>query len=132
MRTSGKSKAVVPKSDGYFGKSPSWTFCRHDKEKWVFLPDAVFEHLLRFETMTWNEIMQASGGKSQGHGTNSHFVYAENLCREAQKRLDELKIYDDQIFSLRLSGLERLWGIIDDGVFHVVWHDKKHEVCPMS
>ena len=81
-----------------------------------------------FEGQTWTEIMSASGGKRTG--TNSHFIPVAHLIKEAQKRAEELKIDDYEFFSLRLDAKKRLWGIIDGGVFQIIWYDPNHEICP--
>lgn len=129
----------IPKSTedalSYLNKRPSWRFSRCDMEheKWsVFqdgvLRDDIIEKLKSYEGMTWGEIQQASGGKAEGNGNNSHFENVSDFIKEAQKRIDELKLYEDQLFSLRLKGKPRLYGIIDNGVFDVIWYDKEHEI----
>lgn len=36
----------------------------------------------------------------------------------------------DEMFRFRLGNLERLWGVIRDGVFYAIWWDPNHQVCP--
>jgi len=36
----------------------------------------------------------------------------------------------EDLFSLRLTGKKRLWGIRDRHVFKVFWWDPEHGVCP--
>ena len=66
-----------------------------------------------FEAMTWNQIFVEA--KKQNHSVN-----IDLLSKKAQKRLKEINLIDiDQLWSLRLSGKERVWGILDRGVFNL-------------
>jgi len=117
----------------------SWQFSRIDKdhERWGWSKleaQACWEmftsgHLANIETMTWREIKSASGGKA--NGTNSHSIPVDQLSKEAQARLTELKLDDqDSIFSMRLTGTLRIFGFQAGSAFKVLWHDPNHEVCP--
>lgn len=62
----------------------------------------------------------------------NHGVQLYKLCGEAQRRLRELG-YDAQIeelYTLRLAGRERIWGIRECNVFSLLWWDPNHQVCP--
>ena len=77
-----------------------------------------------FESMTWN-------GLSAGYKPRGKEIPKEHTCDEAQKRLQEIAQEDiDSLWSLRLEGAHRLWGIRDGGVYHMIWWDPDHEVCP--
>lgn len=117
----------------------SWQFSRIDKdhERWGWSKleaQACWEmftsgQLLNIETMTWQDIKSASGGRT--NGTNSHSIPVDQLSKEAQARLTELKLDDqDAIFSLRLTGTLRIFGFQAGSAFKVLWHDPDHEVCP--
>jgi hypothetical protein len=82
--------------------------------------------LAQFETMTWAEINHPN--------TGCHPIKIKDLCSEAQKRLTELKVirFEEELFSLRLSGKERLWGIRERHFFKILWWDPRHEVYPVS
>lgn len=81
----------------------------------------VMSHLRDFESMTWAEIERAG----------SHFVATPDLIRKAQGRLVEIGQDDvDSLFSLRVGGRGRIWGIRDEHVLRVLWWDPRHEVCP--
>lgn len=116
---------------------PVWSFKRMDKE-WMAPHDyfssnyasGFIKTLHDLEHMSWGEIIQTYGGKKRG--TNSHFIPVCDLCTGAQKRLRELQIEEDSIFSLRLQGKHRLFGLIDNGIFNIIWYDHNHAVCPMS
>jgi hypothetical protein len=84
----------------------------------------VREKLAHFETMTWNEILVT--GKKRNHS-----VAISQLCTQAQRRLRDSGQEDlDELVSLRLSGPERVWGILREGVLAVIWWDPDHKVCP--
>ncbi|MDR1438885.1 MAG: hypothetical protein LBJ10_02375 [Clostridiales bacterium] len=122
--------AESPRSQ--FGEAPRWAFRLCDKEKWSLcalgIPAGLLEKLASLEGQTWAEIMAASGGKSRG--TNSHFIGVCDIIPEAQERLRQMRIVEDQLFSLRLTSMGRLWGKLEGGVLHIIWHDARHEICP--
>ena len=65
----------------------------------------VHERLKNFETMTWTAIQQA----------DSHSVPCTDIIKEAQARLVEIQQDDiDDLFSLRVQGRLRVWGIRDE------------------
>lgn len=77
--------------------------------------------LKAFERSTWPEIERAG----------SHFIEVSAIIRDAQRRLEALKLDDtSDLFSLRLSGTERLWGLRSNDVFSLLWWDPDHQVCP--
>lgn len=116
----------------------AWQFHRRDHDHgtwgWNQLDDGQFlrlvnEHLSSFETMTWAELAKAAGGRRAGN--NHHFIAVADCCKDAQKRLTELKLDDfDELFSLRLTGKWRLFGIRDGRVLRLIWCDQDHTVCP--
>lgn len=76
--------------------------------------------LSAIESLTWSELA------SQG----SHAVPVADLCKDARTRLSDIQQDDlDDLYSLRLSGKERIWGIRDRHVLKVIWWDPNHEVC---
>ncbi len=81
----------------------------------------VVKKLGQFESMTWFQI-DAAG---------SHPIEVYKLIKVARDRLEELKLDDfDELYSLRLTGTQRLWGIRDRNVFRALWWDPEHEICP--
>ena len=83
------------------------------------------QKLRAFETMTLDAIWIKA--KKQNHGVQLH-----KLSLVAQKRIKVLG-YDadlEQIYSLRLSNKERIWGIRECNVFQLLWWDPQHQVCP--
>lgn len=92
-------------------------------------PNVVFPHLKNFETMTWNEILQAKHGKDGK--SNSHFVPVSKLLKEARDRFDRMQISDvDEIFSLRLKGETRIYGLRYGNVLDILWVDNHNEIYP--
>lgn len=84
----------------------------------------IINKLSAFEKLTWKEILVE---RNQGH----HRVAVSKLIREAQERLREVRQDDiDELVSLRLSGRERVWGILEGGVLRILWWDAEHQICP--
>jgi hypothetical protein len=82
----------------------------------------VLEKMKSFESMTWEQIDGPTG---------SHGVEVGQLSRTAQQRLIQIRQDDvDQLFSLRITGRRRVWGIMDEHVFRVLWWDPEHQICP--
>jgi hypothetical protein len=80
--------------------------------------------LSELEKLTWNEILV------QNKYWN-HTIQVGDLCSEAQERLLDLRLDDyDEIVSLRLSNLERIWGLRIDGAMTLLWWDPDHSICP--
>lgn len=114
-----------------------WSFanCQWEHKGWEDCTDLKYfaEHILsklqNFETQKWQEILDSSGGKSEGHGNNNHFITGDKLPR-AEKiifiKLGYMEKYE-KIFSLRLSAKERLIGVVDLNIFYVLWYDAKHK-----
>jgi hypothetical protein len=73
------------------------------------------------QKLTW-QILRENG---------SHLVQVGDLCSKAQKRLFDLSKDDcDELFSLRVTGKQRIWGIKDGSILWLLWWDPNHEVCP--
>jgi hypothetical protein len=114
----------------YSGTLPLWAFRIVDLGGpwcWTNMDGSVLgevlERLKQFESMTWLEIER---------GTGSHFVEDHSkLCKQARDRLVEIEQDDTEtLFSLRLAGRRRIWGIRDRGVLRFLWWDPEHEVYP--
>lgn len=81
------------------------------------------EKLAHFETMTWSEIL-VSGKK------RNHSIKVSAITPEARRRLETKSLGLDEVVSLRLSGAERVFGYLDNGVLVLLWWDPDHEICP--
>lgn len=120
-------KIQLPNSDL---EKPAWQFHEIDWDGpwgWHLLEANKWQEILtklgHFETRTWADI------KSDG---NNHAVEIQNSPNpNVLKRLTEIHQDDiDELFSLRLSGKERLWGILDNHILKILWWDANHEVWP--
>lgn len=114
---------------GYNTTPVSWRLGAMDKGgtwscmgiKADLLWDLIHARLRNFETMTIQEII--AGG--------SHSVPVSSMIPEAQARLKEIKLgLQEELFSLRLQGEERVWAIQDHTVLKILWWDPNHQVCP--
>lgn len=77
--------------------------------------------LKNFESIPWTEL----------HKTGSHSIPVDSIVKAAKDRLTELNMDDiDELYSLRMQGQPRLWGIKRGHIFSVLWWDPLHEVCP--
>ncbi|MCP3388895.1 hypothetical protein NLM27_08925 [Bradyrhizobium sp. CCGB12] len=86
------------------------------------LARAVIPKLHDYESMTWAEIDGPSG---------SHSVDLDQLCKEARDRLSSLKMtHVEVLFSVRMTGPTRVWGVKDVAILRVLWWDPDHQVCP--
>lgn len=84
---------------------------------------AILAKLAQVETMTWAELLS----------TGSHPISVTDISRAARQHLGELGLEEvEELFSLRLSGRERVWGIRDRHRFKVLWYDPDHTVYPVE
>ena len=114
-----------------------WTLknCFWQHEGWKDCKDLAFfaEHIIsklqEYEKQTWQEILNASGGKSEGHGNNNHFINAVELPRNEKREFIKFGYMEkyEKVFSLRLTGQERLIGVVDLNIFNVLWYDSSHK-----
>lgn len=125
--------------DSFYDKYPNWRFSKRDKshDRWGInvgeFDKILVEKLESFETMTWQEILSSTAGRK--NNTRNHFIECDNLTNEAQKQLKKIKLYEKaegSFCSLALTGEIRLWGILIDGIFEIVWLDNNHEVYKVS
>jgi hypothetical protein len=95
----------------------------------------VAEKLEGFQSMTWAEILRATGSVS--YGNNNHHIDFDKLSSAAQTRLNDLQREDiDTVFSFHLRGKLRVYGIRDRKHCRILWldpwHDAARGVCPSS
>lgn len=112
-------------------RRPVWRFAKADMGGDWPLHNAskqelglLIEKLGQFETMKIGSIF-APGAE---HGKR----YAIELLPAApRKRLEELEHDDEtELVRLRLGGRERLYGILRENIFHILWWDPDHAVLP--
>lgn len=110
----------------------SWQFSKadvqHDKWGWHLLDHEAFVQMFLtgslpgIESQTWAELK---------NGKQHHSIEVAKLCRDAQRRLEDLKLDDqDEVFSLRLTGQHRIFGIREGAALKILWNDPNHEICP--
>jgi hypothetical protein len=91
----------------------------------------IIAFLAEMERLTWHEIRSQLTGGNRRRGAKHKFIPVSSLCALAQARLVELTPDDfEEMFRFRLGNMERLWGVILDGVFYPVRWDPGHQVCP--
>ncbi len=111
---------------GAIDSDGEWGWQRIGRIRWE---SEILPKLRNFETMTWSEIERQSGGKTRG--TNHHPIPVSDLIPEAQRRLQELQLDDiDELFSLRLTGKARIFGIRRGRAMKILWFDFDHRICP--
>lgn len=142
MQAMGKQPKSIGKQDNktpisasrelpFITETPLWSFKKLDDTycKWQIKDDDVLKSLKSFEGLTWAQIMADPGSKKPGHGSKNHYVEVSELAREAQKRLTDLNLgSEDMLFSLRLGSKRRLYGILQNRWFEIIWYDTKHEI----
>lgn len=125
-----RSLVPIPAQDDF----PAWQFRHLDGQGewcWTKLTSVdipvVLSRLREYETMTWGEIFN-------NDATGTHEVPIGQLCRDAQKRLTDLKLDDlDVICSIRITAKARVWGFRrGERVCHLLWWDPDHTVYPVE
>ncbi len=102
-----------------------WEDCKNLRQ----FSENILSKLQNLESQKWQEILDSSGGKAEGHGNNNHFITGDKLPKEEKTifiRLGYMARYE-KVFSLRLSARERLIGFVDLNVFNILWYDAKHK-----
>lgn len=95
--------------------------------------EKIYPKLKDLESNTWDEIRLQSHKSKGKMKSNNHPVQVGNLCEKARKRLIELKLDDnDELYSLRLEGTIRIYGIRKENYLDIIWVDLNHEVYPVS
>jgi hypothetical protein len=110
-------------------RHPTWRLSLLDMEhsdgwSWEITPPVEMEQL------TWREVRAQQTGGNWRRGAKHKYIPVNNLCPIARERIIALKLDDfDELFRFRLGNLERLWGVVRDGVFYPIWWDPEHRVC---
>jgi hypothetical protein len=81
----------------------------------------VVAHLSSLETMTWNDIVVTAR-------KHNHYCDVAELSKPARDIIDNDWRGADQVLSIRLNNLKRIWGVVDEGVLYVLWWDPEHQV----
>ena len=110
-------------TDCDIGADCGWSFYKERLSEKFW--DVIFPKLREFETMTWGDILIKS--KKQNHS-----IAPDKLNKIARERLASLQIEAEDIYSLRLGGKLRLYGLLIGSVYHILWYDDDHgdnETC---
>lgn len=134
----GKHAKSVERPDSFYDQAPTWSFskCDYLHSKWgveanaKILPKIIIR-LATWEGQTWQEILCDTSGRR--NNTKNHPIPAYKLIKEAQHRLEEINLDDfDGLYSLTIDGGVRIWGVIIEGVFCLVWIDPNHGIYPIK
>lgn len=133
-----KEPKSIQNPDSFFDQTPVWSFsyCDFDHSRWglcaeTSLIEKVLKRLAAFERQTWGQIFCDTAGRNGN--TKHHQIETYKIIKEAQTRLAEINMGQyDTLYSMSISGHIRLWGVINNGIFFIIWLDKDHEICPSS
>ena len=121
----------------FHNRSPIWSFlyCDFEHERWGVASNGeilseVLARLRDFQGQTWGEILRDTAGRNGN--TKNHDIPLTDIIKEAQKRFSDRNLHHnfDSLYSLTVTGRFRLFGILTEEVFHLVWIDANHEICP--
>lgn len=71
--------------------------------------------------MTWNDILVVARKQN-------HFCDVSELSKEARTNIESNWQDAEQLLSIRLTNLERVWGVMDQGILYLLWWDPEHQV----
>ena len=142
IRKNGNNKHTVkvnPKSNDS-KENPVWMFDMIDRSgKYAFdinredfKHKEVLDKIISYSSMTWADIDLQTHDKS--NKSKNHYIPVNEMSKEALDRLKikELEEYSDDIFSFAFQNKLRVIGIRDGKIFHRLWYDPKHEICPST
>lgn len=122
----GKQPHTSPVTDA--DERPSWGFsildCAGPFGRRVTLKEVmeILDFLPEIERLSWKAVTKRP--------SKHHHVPRMKICKEAQQRLKNRDIHAEALISLRMTAKKRIWGIREGTVFHLLWWDPEHEVCP--
>ncbi|SDS31267.1 hypothetical protein [Actinoplanes derwentensis] len=95
---------------------------------WLKVGDHLQLHdfLCEMSRLSWREIRAQMSGGHRKHHSQGIVTLEKAQQRILQLHLDE--VIGDELFRFRLEGAVRLWGFLDEAVFHVLWWDAGHQV----
>lgn len=128
-----KPRANTAEADSFYHLKPTWRLSNLRLPKPFGWGDIdrddmvqVIQRLQNLESMTWGAIL--IDGKKQNHHCNT-----SDICKDAQTCLDEdWQGGADEVVTLRVTGVKRVWGIIERGVCFLLWWDPEHQVFPST
>ena len=128
-----KEPRISPQAspESSLSKNPAWKFSLIDLDgPWgwgkIDSKECLFhihDCLKEYERKIWSDIDDRR---------YNHPIPVYKISKEARTRLVELGLDEyDSIYRLRLSGLERVWGIREHESLYFLWWDPKHTVHPL-
>lgn len=106
-----------------------WTPLKVDGNccKWGEKTSSMLETL---KDKTWREITEISKSNS---GSANHAISISSIIKSARKELKKLSLDDlDELYSLRIRGKVRIWGIVVKPILQILWYDPNHVICPTN
>src|SRR5690606_11433526 len=88
----------------------------------------MLEHLAEIGCMDWRRLKQMKDGNGRAR---HHFHNVAEIHKDAQKDLAKAQLdkrFGGEIFRFHMGGPRRLWGFVDDSIFHVVFWDNDHSI----
>lgn len=87
----------------------------------------IIRDLHELEGWTWMDVQKS---RSKGSGNS---ISVQDLHKDAQARLTQLGIEEENLFELRIDGFlsyqyPRVWGVRDGQYLRVLWWDPYHEI----
>ena len=88
-----------------------------------------------FEVLEYLGKMQRDAKATTGDNRDH---YQTNKGKLVQAALDWIEAHpavsrlDEYLWAYRLSGTHRIWGILTDNVFYLLWNDPKHAIYPID
>lgn len=122
-------KIPVVTEGSFNDRHPSWRIEKLqlvDPYGWHELtgPQVKYLHakLAEYERKDWNQILVTE--KKWNHA-----VPVDGFkCPKARQWMRRNMPDQEELWSLRLSGAERVWGVYREGIFHLIWWDPQHLV----
>ncbi len=95
-----------------------WTFKNIEKDTFW---NCLLGTLKSLESQTISEFIRP---------IHNHKIEKYKLCKKAQERLIKIKLDDyDELYSVHINSIKRLWGILEGSYFKILWWDPRHEIC---
>ena len=83
----------------------------------------IIDKTKEMEKLTWEQLGQ----------NGSHNVSTENFCKEARQELRRIGLGDlEEMYSLRFSAKERIYGLKENRVLKIMWWDPNHAIYPVK
>lgn len=87
----------------------------------------VLDCFRKLTSMSWQDVLK-QGGK-RGNKTGLAYTLYEDSALKGVKRPPSIDS-EFRISSLRVSDKFRIFGVYAEHVYHPIWFDRNHEICP--